>query len=696
MRQDPDIIMVGEIRDLETAEMAIQAALTGHLVLSTLHTNDAPSAITRLLDLGVPAYLLNATLIGVMAQRLVRTLCPHCKQPDRAAPRRGHRAWDGLVAPWKASRPAKIYKPVGCLECRMTGYMGRIGIYEVLLFSPLIRKLVNEKADISGIARAGLQGRHEGAAHQRRDEGRRRPHHHRGSAQGGAAGAGSRRARGLIAELMLLAVLSGGLVYLYMSLSARRDERRLSQARYNETRFRDLTALSADWFWETDAALRTTWISGGATVATFFGETPTYGKRIWELPGVEVDARAAGLLGERLEAQQPFFDLEIARTDKRGARQIHIISGQARLGAAGEFLGYRGVGRDVTEQRRAELALAAAKERLELALGGGNLAEWDYDLATHQVYLGAGWGAFLGGEVASSVSKDTDLFELIHREDRPATTASVLAALKGNIPSHVVDCRVRTEGGGWRWLRVTGQVTRRDPNGRALRMSGTVADIDVQRRAEEGLRETEQRYRLLVELAPDARDRALPRRHRVRQPGRGAPVRRLLAQGAWPASSWRSSPAPRSATASASACATWRPGRAGSASSNGASSRSTAATWWSTAPACRSSSAAGWWFSPCSATSPTRRARARRWPSASSASATSPRPPASSSGNATGSGASPTSPSAPRRCSATRAPKSSAGGRRTSCRWARSAGSRPGCRATPPAAARSATSSTAR
>jgi general secretion pathway protein E len=88
MRQDPDIIMVGEIRDLETAEMAIQAALTGHLVLSTLHTNDAPSAVTRMLDLGVPAYLLNATLLGIMAQRLVRILCPHCKQPHPTPRRR--------------------------------------------------------------------------------------------------------------------------------------------------------------------------------------------------------------------------------------------------------------------------------------------------------------------------------------------------------------------------------------------------------------------------------------------------------------------------------------------------------------------------------------------------------------------------------------------------------------------------------
>jgi general secretion pathway protein E len=149
MRQDPDIIMVGEIRDLETAEMAVQAALTGHLVLSTLHTNDAPSAIARLLELGVPAYLLNATLNGVMAQRLVRTLCPHCKQalePHRAEDKE---AWDALVAPWRSRHPARLYRPVGCLECRMTGYMGRLGIYETLLYTTSLKNLVSENADLA-------------------------------------------------------------------------------------------------------------------------------------------------------------------------------------------------------------------------------------------------------------------------------------------------------------------------------------------------------------------------------------------------------------------------------------------------------------------------------------------------------------------------------------------------------------------
>jgi general secretion pathway protein E len=155
MRQDPDIIMVGEIRDLETAEMAIQASLTGHLVLSTLHTNDAPSAVSRLLELGVPPYLLNATLLGVMAQRLVRTLCPHCKQPHEQTPAR--ELWDDMIRPYNAEPPARFYKPVGCLECRMTGYRGRHGIYESLLMTDDMRRLVHSAPDISAIRRMAMK-----------------------------------------------------------------------------------------------------------------------------------------------------------------------------------------------------------------------------------------------------------------------------------------------------------------------------------------------------------------------------------------------------------------------------------------------------------------------------------------------------------------------------------------------------------
>ncbi|MFA5939278.1 MAG: GspE/PulE family protein [Sinimarinibacterium sp.] len=143
MRQDPDIIMVGEIRDLETAEVAVQAALTGHLVLSTVHTNDAPSAITRLLDLGVPAYLLKSTLLGVVAQRLVRTLCHHCKAPQAVEPV----AWKELTAGWTLTPPAHSFTSVGCLECRETGFLGRTGLYEMMILSPGLKNLIRSEAD---------------------------------------------------------------------------------------------------------------------------------------------------------------------------------------------------------------------------------------------------------------------------------------------------------------------------------------------------------------------------------------------------------------------------------------------------------------------------------------------------------------------------------------------------------------------
>jgi general secretion pathway protein E len=143
MRQDPDIIMVGEIRDMETAEIAIQAALTGHLVFSTLHTNDAPSALTRLLDIGVPPYLLHSTILAVMAQRLVRTLCPLCREAGAI----DDSTWNMLIAPWQSEKPKQVYNSKGCLECRMTGYSGRIGIYEILLMTAGQRPLITAETD---------------------------------------------------------------------------------------------------------------------------------------------------------------------------------------------------------------------------------------------------------------------------------------------------------------------------------------------------------------------------------------------------------------------------------------------------------------------------------------------------------------------------------------------------------------------
>jgi len=142
LRQDPDIIMVGEIRDGETADHAVQAALTGHLVLSTLHTNDASSSITRLLDLGVPHFLITSTLVGVVAQRLVRENCPHCS--EEYDPAEGEA--QAMHIPFEKLKGYRFRRGKGCLHCRDTGYLGRTGIYEILPMTEKIRRLVSQQA----------------------------------------------------------------------------------------------------------------------------------------------------------------------------------------------------------------------------------------------------------------------------------------------------------------------------------------------------------------------------------------------------------------------------------------------------------------------------------------------------------------------------------------------------------------------
>jgi len=154
MRQDPDIIMVGEIRDLQTAEMAVQAALTGHLVFSTLHTNDAPAAISRLMELGVPPYLINATVVGVLAQRLVRTLCVQCREPDEETPRE---TLAELVKPWQLSGGYQPYKPVGCVDCRMTGFRGRMGLYELLTMSEALKEKISKEPNMDALRRQAIK-----------------------------------------------------------------------------------------------------------------------------------------------------------------------------------------------------------------------------------------------------------------------------------------------------------------------------------------------------------------------------------------------------------------------------------------------------------------------------------------------------------------------------------------------------------
>ncbi len=153
LRQDPDIIMVGEIRDLETARAAVQAALTGHLVLSTLHTNDSVSTVFRLLDLGIPPYLIHSSLNGVVAQRLVRKICPHCAQSfemDAAE-------LEGLGLKIDRTGPITLKHGKGCIKCRQTGYSGRTGIYEILPYTESLKHLTSGEADLEAMRRKALE-----------------------------------------------------------------------------------------------------------------------------------------------------------------------------------------------------------------------------------------------------------------------------------------------------------------------------------------------------------------------------------------------------------------------------------------------------------------------------------------------------------------------------------------------------------
>jgi general secretion pathway protein E len=155
VRQDPDVIMIGEIRDLETAQIAVQSALTGHLVLSTVHTNDAPSTVNRLLDMGVEDYLLTSTVIGILAQRLVRTLCSHCKEPYVALP---ELVEEMDLRKFAGNGEIKLYHAKGCSECANTGYIGRVSIMEMLPMTDPLRSLVMRHASSTDLRAEAIKG----------------------------------------------------------------------------------------------------------------------------------------------------------------------------------------------------------------------------------------------------------------------------------------------------------------------------------------------------------------------------------------------------------------------------------------------------------------------------------------------------------------------------------------------------------
>ncbi|MGE0875034.1 MAG: EAL domain-containing protein [Burkholderiales bacterium] len=270
-----------------------------------------------------------------------------------------------------------------------------------------------------------------------------------------------------------------------------------------EERFRRLTALSADWFWESDAEHRMTWLTGGAAVAQLLGSASAYGRRLWEVPVIEIEPQALAAHLARLERLEPFHELEVVSYGPGGTRSVHVVSGEPRFDADDRFIGYRGVGKDVTAKRTAEEALALAKERLELAIEGGSSAIWDLDLESRRTHLGEGWYQLLGDAqgVRSGVSFDS--LEHAHPQDRERMRRAFLDAITGAAPVFNAEGRFRTEQGEWKWLHAVGRVTRRGPDGRALRMTGMVLDIDARKRAEQASRDAEERYRALVDLSPD-------------------------------------------------------------------------------------------------------------------------------------------------------------------------------------------------
>ncbi|MGH8706592.1 MAG: diguanylate cyclase domain-containing protein, partial [Burkholderiales bacterium] len=304
----------------------------------------------------------------------------------------------------------------------------------------------------------------------------------------------------LLIEALLL-VAAAGVIFAAWMHARLRDRRATRALRASEERFRNLTALSADWFWETDAGHRITWLTGGATVLGFFGSGLAFGRRLWELPGVELDGRAFTAHLEQLRRHAPFLELELSRTHAGGSRHVHVVSGEPRYDGDGRFIGYRGVGRDVTGRRRAERELAAAKERLELALAGSNASLWDTDLQSGKVYLSEGWAEFLGLPRAPTATTLDELMRGVHPDDLERAVKLSVEVLKGERQDYAEEHRFRAADGSWKWLLSRGRITERDADGRALRMTGINLDITARKRAEAELVGRERRFSDVVEAS---------------------------------------------------------------------------------------------------------------------------------------------------------------------------------------------------
>jgi len=306
-----------------------------------------------------------------------------------------------------------------------------------------------------------------------------------------------------VMDALVIAALAGVFIFfLFQGAVEEREQASVALAN-SEERFRSLTSLSADWFWETDTGHRISWIAGGQSMLKLFGSELAYGRRIWEIPGIVVPDPVVAAHLSALQEHAPFHDFELCRPGREGASEYHLISGEPRIDRDGRFLGYRGVGRNVTSGKRAEAALSSAKDRLELALNSGALAIWDANLASGRIFLSEGWSQILGEPLGEQWLQIEGLAERVHELDRDAVLLASRRAVKGEAASFEAEIRMCMASGDWKWAVASGKVVERDANGRALRMAGTVVDIDRRKRAEHALRDAEARYRTLVDLSPD-------------------------------------------------------------------------------------------------------------------------------------------------------------------------------------------------
>ena len=317
-------------------------------------------------------------------------------------------------------------------------------------------------------------------------------------------GQGAEKPVSPLLNALVIAALVGVFVF-FLFHGALEDRERASVALANsEERFRNLTALSADWFWETDAEHRVGWIAGGHSMLKLFGSNLAYGRRLWEIGGIVTSTAAIEAHWALVAERKPFHEFELCRPGDGGEAEYHLISGEPRSDEHGRFIGYRGVGRDVSETKRASRALSGAKDRLEMALGSGALAIWDSDMASGRIFLSQGWAQILGEPPGEQRRGIAEIHDRIHARDRQAALAASRAALKGEATSFSAEIRLRTASGDWKWVVSSGKVVERDESGRALRMTGTLVDIDRRKRAEHAMRDAEARYRTLVDLSPDA------------------------------------------------------------------------------------------------------------------------------------------------------------------------------------------------